>query len=148
MPIQSGYYATPFSQNPIVMPFYPNAPYNILAEEGMYPDLELLSLGCSGGLGRISQIQQEKAQSTKLARWEQRWALVLSHWQVKLCNEWVALFAMELCARLTGKMGISGAPLTQWAIGYCIHLASADRAQPYKLLQNPCSAAWGRKEPS
>ena len=39
-PIQSGQYAdyaTPFSQNPIVMPLYPNAPYNILAEEGMYP---------------------------------------------------------------------------------------------------------------
>ena len=40
MPIQSGYYATPFNQNTIHMPAYPNAPYNILAEEGMYPDLE------------------------------------------------------------------------------------------------------------
>ena len=39
MPIQSGYYATPFSQNPMVMPLQPNASYNILAEEGMYPDL-------------------------------------------------------------------------------------------------------------
>ena len=29
MPIQSGYYATPFDQNPIQMPLYPNAPYNI-----------------------------------------------------------------------------------------------------------------------
>ena len=40
MPIQSGYYATSFNQNPIVMPVYPNAPYNILVEEGMYPNLE------------------------------------------------------------------------------------------------------------
>ena len=29
MPIQTGYYATPFSQNPIVMPVPPNATYNI-----------------------------------------------------------------------------------------------------------------------
>ena len=40
MPIQTGYYATPFSQHPIQMPVPPNATYNILAEEGMYPDLE------------------------------------------------------------------------------------------------------------
>ena len=40
MPIQSGYYAQQFSQNPVVMPVYPNAPYNTLVEEGMYPGLE------------------------------------------------------------------------------------------------------------
>ena len=40
MPIQSGYYATPFNQHPIDMAFPPNATYNVLAEEGMYPDLE------------------------------------------------------------------------------------------------------------
>ena len=39
MPIQSGYYAPQFSQNPVMMPVYPNAPYNILAEEGMCPDI-------------------------------------------------------------------------------------------------------------
>ena len=38
--IQSRYYATPFSQNPIAMPVYPNAACNVLIEEGMYPGLD------------------------------------------------------------------------------------------------------------
>ena len=40
MAIQTGYYATPFSQNPVVMPVPPNAnaTYNVLAEEGQNPE--------------------------------------------------------------------------------------------------------------
>ena len=38
MPIQTGYYATPFSQNPMEMPVPPNATYNILVEEGQRPE--------------------------------------------------------------------------------------------------------------
>ena len=38
MPIQTGYYATAFNQEPMQMPIPPNPTYNILAEEGQNPE--------------------------------------------------------------------------------------------------------------
>ena len=137
MPIQSGYYAPQFSQNPVMMPVYPNAPYNILAEEGMCPDIAPPPQpGCFQQMGRILQIRREKAPSTKLGRSEQLWALVPSAWQVKHCNEWVEQLETGRCAHSIGKMVTSFGPLMLWAIAYYIHLASAD-SQPHSLSQNP-----------
>ena len=71
MPIQSGYYATPFNQNLLVMPLYASAPYNILAEEGMYPDLPPPQPGL------FQQIRREKVQLTRPVRLAQQWEQVL-----------------------------------------------------------------------
>ena len=73
----------------------------------------LLSLVSSNRWGRISQILQGKAQLTKQVRLEQRWELVLSVWEAKLCNEWAEQLETVQYARLTGKMGISGKQRTQ-----------------------------------